>query len=103
MTRPPFPWLPYWLALAAIFIGALVPIGVTLYAAAVAEGAGCILAEGTPCLIDGVDKGPELRSLGGSFIYALFTWPAGIVLACLWFALLYWHRRRWSRKAGFDD
>jgi len=25
------------------------------------------------------------------------------VLACLWFALLYWHRRRWSRKAGFDD
>ena len=102
MTRPPFPWLPYWLVLAAIFVGAMAPIGVTLYTAAVAEGAGCTLAADAPCLVDGVDKAPELRAMGGSFIYALFTWPAGIVLACLWFGLLYWHRRRWNRKAGFE-
>ena len=102
MTKPPFPWLPYWIALALIFVGAMAPIGVTLYAASVAEGAGCTLASGVPCLVDGFDKASELRAMAGSFVYALFTWPAGILLACLWFGILYWHRRRWSRKAGFD-
>ncbi len=105
MTRPPFPWLPYWIALAAIFLGAMAPIGVTLHAASLAEGYGCTATGGVvaPCLVEGVDKAPELQAMAGSFLYALFTWPAGIVLACIWFGILYWHRRRWSRKAGFDE
>ena len=105
MTTPPFPWLPYVLALALIFLGAMAPIGLTVYAVNVAQAHGCTVNYGdpTPCLVDGIDKAPELQTMANSFWYALYTWPAGILAACLWLAVLYWHRRRWSRKAGFDD
>ncbi len=55
-----------------------------------------------PCLIDGVDKAPELQALANSFWYALYTWPAGILLTTVWLLVLFWHRTRWKRKVGFE-
>jgi hypothetical protein len=105
VTTPPFPWWPYWIALVVIFLGAMAPIGITLYAANAAQDLGCTVTDGRldPCLVDGVDKAAELQAMAGSFIYALITWPAGILLACLWLGILWLHRKRWSRKAGFDE
>ena len=101
---PRFVWWPYLVALALIFIGAMAPIGLTVYAANVAQGNGCTVSNGVldPCLIDGVDKAPELQALANSFWYALYTWPAGILLITVWLLVLLWHRTRWKRKVGFE-
>jgi hypothetical protein len=101
---PRFPWWPYLVVLALIFVGAMAPIGVTVYAANVAQSHGCTVTNGVldPCIVDGVDKAPELQAMASSFLYALFTWPAGIVAACLWFLVLYWHRGRWKRRRGLE-
>ena len=105
MTAPRFPLWPYMIALALIFAGAMAPIAITIYAVNVTEGHGCTVsvAQLYPCIIDGVDKGPELQAMAHSFWYALYTWPAGILAACLWLGILWFHRRRWSRRMGYDD
>ena len=104
MTTPRFPWWPYLVALALIFVGAMAPIAVTVYAANVAQGHGCTVTDGVldPCIVDGVDKAAELQGMANTFWYALFTWPAGIVAATIWLLVLLWHRGRWKRRLGFD-
>jgi hypothetical protein len=101
---PRFPWWPYLVALALIFVGAMAPIGLTVYAANVAQGHGCTVSNGVldPCIIDGIDKALELQALANSFWYALYTWPAGILLTTVWLLVLFWHRTRWKRKAGLE-
>jgi hypothetical protein len=100
--RPAFPWWPYLIVLALIMIGAMLPIGLTVYAANVAQGLGCTVTNGVldPCVVEGVDRAPELQMMASSFVYALFTWPAGILAACIWFGVLYWHRTRWKKRVG---
>lgn len=104
MTTPRFPWWPYVIALALIFVGAMAPIALTVYAANVAQSHGCTVTGGVldPCMVDGVDKAGELQGMANTFWYALVTWPAGILLVFAWLGVLYWHRTRWKRKVGFD-
>jgi TRAP-type C4-dicarboxylate transport system permease small subunit len=104
MTTAPFPWWPYLVALALIFAGALAPIGVTVYAANLAQHYGCNFTDGRidPCIVDGVDQAPSLQAMASGFWYALYTWPAGIVLMVVWLLVLLWHRTRWKRRMGFD-
>lgn len=104
MTAPRFPWWPYLIALALIFVGAIAPIALTVYAANVAHADGCTVSNGllTDCANGGVARAGELQAMANGFWYALVTWPLGILLAFIWLGVLFWHRRRWSRKAGFD-
>jgi len=104
MTIPRFPWWPYLVALALIFIGAMAPIGLTVYAVNRAQGYGCTATGGLfdPCIVAGVDKAPELQAMANSFWYALYSWPAGIVAMTVWLLVLMWHRSRWKKRMGFD-
>lgn len=104
MITPRFPWPPYLIALGLIFVGAVAPIAVTVYAANLAQHYGCTVTAGRldPCIVDGVDRAPGLQAVANAFWYALYTWPAGILAMVAWLLVLLWHRTRWKRRMGFD-
>jgi hypothetical protein len=96
-----FPMLGYWIALAAIVILANIPLFVSAYGGWVAEQHGCAVSVGyiSECMIDGLNKGAELQRLVSSGLYALLTWPLGLVAFVVWLVFLFRHRARWKRAA----
>ena len=64
--RKRFPWILYWIVLAAIILFALAPIGSVVLCGAIANAYGCKVDEGSvhPCIINGHDYGELLYSLG---------------------------------------
>jgi hypothetical protein len=104
MERPRFPVLPYVIALALLFLFAMAPIFVTVYAANAAQADGCTVSNGllAACTNGGEARAAELQGLANSFWWALFTWPAGIVGASVWLLVLWMHRSKWKRRVGLD-
>lgn len=90
----------YWIAWAAIAIFSILPMISGISAAAIAEGNGCILNEGSshPCVIGGVDWGDALYAMGVLTWLMFLTFPLGFGLFVIWLIVLIVHRLAWSRR-----
>lgn len=97
----PFPWGKHLMRIGLTIVVLIVlPLTPAIWAAIQASAHGCQLHEGfpNPCLIDGVDQGDLLYSLG------LTVWPAaivgaiGIFLIIAWIAMLYRELGHWGRS-----
>jgi len=88
-----FPWWIYWVLLALILAFTLWPIGSVMIAGSIAEANGCDLDEGSihPCLIDGVDWGPDLYTFGVLGWFMLATLPLGGIALLVWLLVLIIH------------
>ncbi len=99
-ARRPFPWWVYWLLLALILVFMLAPVASVTIAGIVAGGAGCALDEGSvhPCLVNGVDMGETLYTLGVLGWLMLLTLPIGVIALAAWGIVLAIHRSAWGRR-----
>jgi hypothetical protein len=97
-----FPWPVYWVLFALIGVFAMLPILVTIFAAAVANAYGCSVTEGVaaPCMIGGEDWGTMLQFSGLAILYIFLTWPVAFVLFLIWLIVLLVHRSRARRSAA---
>jgi hypothetical protein len=99
MSAPRFSMAIYWILLALIVLFAMLPILVTIFAAAIANANGCQISEGllTPCVINGVDYGSELQVGGIAIFYMFLTFPLAFVFFLVWLTVLLIHRGRHKR------
>jgi hypothetical protein len=100
-TRKNFPWIIYVLVLVFILAFTLAPIGSVVACGWIANSHGCRVDEGSvhPCIINGVDRGQLLYSLGVMGWLMLVTLPAGGFALLLWIAILIAHRLRWQKRS----
>jgi ABC-type Fe3+ transport system permease subunit len=98
--RKSFPWIIYSLVLILILAFTLAPIGSVMACAWIANSHGCKVDEGSvhPCIIDGVDRGQLLYTLGVMGWLMLFTLPVGGLALLIWIAILVAHRLRWQKR-----
>jgi len=98
--RRRFPWWVYWLALAFIVVFALLPVASVATAGWIAEASGCMLDEGSihPCIINGVDWGPDLYTFGVLGWLMLATLPLGGGAFLVWLLVLVIHRIAFGRS-----
>lgn len=95
-------WLVHSMIVLGIILCAFSPFLAVAYAGAVAERYGCDLDEGSihPCVVNGVDRGADLYSLGMLGWLGIATVPLGAIalllytLVVLLFYLVRWLRRR---------
>lgn len=97
--RKRFPWIIYAIVLLLILLAAFAPVISVAIAGAVAEAHGCTLHEGfkNPCLINGVDYGDTLYTMGVLGWFMLATLPIGAFACFIWAVILIVHlvsRRR---------
>lgn len=97
--RRRFPWIIYPIVLLLILLAAFAPLISVAIAGAVAEAHGCTLHEGfkNPCLINGVDYGDTLYTMGVLGWFMLATLPIGAFACLIWAVILIVHlvsRRR---------
>lgn len=98
-TAKKFPWIIYLLVLALILVFTLAPIGSVVACGWIANAHGCRVDEGSvhPCVINGVDRGQLLYTLGMMGWFMLVTLPAGGLALLVWIVILILHRLRWKR------
>ena len=98
-TAKGFPWIIYLILLALILAFMLAPIGSVVACSWMAKAYGCRVDEGSvhPCVINGVDRGQLLYTLGMMGWLMLVTLPAGGLALLVWIVILIMHRLRWKR------
>ena len=98
-TAKKFPWIIYLILLALILAFMLAPIGSVVACSWIANAYGCRVDEGSvhPCVINGVDRGQLLYTLGMMGWLMLVTLPAGGLALLVWIVILIMHRLRWKR------
>jgi hypothetical protein len=96
-VRRRFPWILYWIVLAA-----LAPVGSVVACGLIPNAHGCRVDEGSvhPCMINGKDYGQLLYTLGVMGWLMLVTLPAGALAFVLWLIVLIIHRTNWRRRAA---
>ena len=99
-VRKRFPWIPYWIVLALIFLVALAPVGSVVTCGLIANAFGCRVDEGSvhPCIINGHDYGQLLYTLGVLGWLMLVTLPVGAFAFVLWLLVLVLHRVSWQKR-----
>jgi hypothetical protein len=100
--RKSFPWILYWIVLAAIILFALAPIGSVALCGAIANAYGCKVDEGSvhPCIINRHDYGELLYSLGVMGWFMLVTLPCGLFAFVGWLIVLILHRAAWKKRVS---
>jgi ABC-type Fe3+ transport system permease subunit len=85
-----YAWVFHIIILLAIIICAISPFFAVAYAGSVAEKYGCELNEGSihPCLVNGVDRGEDLYSLGMLGWLGIATVPLGAAAAVLYLVIV---------------
>ena len=96
-----FPWIIYLIALVPILIFMFAPIASVVASGLIANAHGCKVDEGSvhPCIINGVDRGELLYQLGVLGWLMLVTLPAGAFAVAGWIVILVLHRMRWRTRA----
>lgn len=71
---------------ALVLLACLAPIAAVTYVAIMAQTYGCVVHEGfvNPCVVDGVDIGQRLYTLGMMGWLLLVTLPAFVATALIW-------------------
>jgi hypothetical protein len=95
-----FPWVIYLLVLVLILAFTLAPIGSVVACGWIANAHGCNVDEGSvhPCVINGVDRGELLYTLGVLGWLMLVTLPVGGMAFIGWLVILIVHRTRWRKS-----
>ena len=85
-----YAWVIHLFVFLAIILCAISPFFGVAYAGAVAEKYGCELNEGSinPCVVDGVDRGADLYSLGMLGWLGIATLPLGLAAVVLYIAIV---------------
>jgi hypothetical protein len=96
-----FPWIIYLLVLVLILAFTLAPIGSVVACSWIANAYGCKVDEGSvhPCLINGIDRGELLYTLGVLGWLMLVTLPVGGLAVLVWIVVLIVHRSRWKKRS----
>ncbi len=102
LPPPRFPWRAYVVALLAIVVFALWPLGSVVLTSLIANAAGCQVDEGSAraCIIVGVDMGEALYAMGVLGWFSLVTLPLGAGAALVWLITLLIHRLAWPPRIG---
>jgi hypothetical protein len=98
-SRRKFPWLIYVIGLVIIVV-ALAPFVPVTLAAKIAGSHGCPIDEGSihPCIIDGVDWGSRLYTLGTMGWLFLASFPIAGILLVVGLVVFGVHRNRFERE-----
>jgi len=85
-----YTWVIHLLVLFSIILCAISPFFAVAYAGSVAEKYGCELNEGSihPCMVEGVDRGADLYSLGMLGWLGIATLPLGLAAAVLYIVIV---------------
>jgi hypothetical protein len=98
-------WIVFHIAvITIILLVAFSPLFGVMYAGAVAQANGCTLDEGSvhPCIVNGVDQGDSLYTLGVMGWLMMVTIPVGVLLAGAYIVLVLviFFIRRYLAKKG---
>ena len=95
-----FPWIPYWIVLVLIMLVALAPVFSVMACGFIANAFGCRVDEGSvhPCIINGIDYGQLLYTLGVLGWLMLGTIPGGAIAFVIWLLVLIIHRVSWQKR-----
>jgi hypothetical protein len=98
--RKRFPWILYFILLVPILAFTFAPIGSVVACSVLANAYGCKVDEGSvhPCMINGVDRGQLLYSLGVMGWMMLVTLPLGGLAILVWIVILIVHRLNWRKR-----
>ena len=85
-----YTWLIHIFIPMAIILCAISPFLAVAYAGSVAEKNGCELNEGSihPCIVNGVDRGADLYSLGMLGWLGIAAVPLGLAAAVLYIVIV---------------
>ena len=85
-----YAWVIHLFVLLAIILCTMSPFFGVAYAGAVAEKYGCELNEGSihHCIVNGVDRGADLYSLGMLGWLGIATLPLGLAAAVLYIVIV---------------
>ena len=85
-----YAWVIHLFVLLAITLCAISPFLAVAYAGSVAEKYGCELNEGSihPCMVNGVERGGDLYSLGMLGWLGIATVPLGLAAAVLYIVIV---------------
>ncbi len=99
-VRKRFPWILYWIVLVPIIFLALAPVGSVVACGLIANAYGCRVDEGSvhPCIINGLDYGQLLYTLGVLGWLMLVTLPGGAFAFVVWLLVLIFHRASWRKR-----